>query len=348
MVGTVVKLRTAKAQAVAAQLARLAGEGGSTFSRISDGGLAGITFPSNATVAPVPGENAVLIYAEESVAKTLANAARRYDEQPDGGTVLKGEKPQADTTVLRLRHVSADEAAKVIGEVFNGPGRDGNRVRVTSDAASNSLLVQGSPADIETIRKVLDKVIDAAPAKEPEPKLSLLHLSDGTATAVAEALTKEFKNRPNVRVTPHSASNQLLIYADDATLAEIRDFISKLTATNKADEVKRLESDVEAQRDRVAWAERQVKLGHITPSQAEVERAKLQDAENKLAVEKRRLEDWPAVQKSLVEAINAQKEALRLMESVKGADPREVEEMRTLLNKYQRRLNELKRQLGGK
>jgi outer membrane protein TolC len=43
--------------------------------------------------------------------------------------------------------------------------------------------------------------------------------------------------------------------------------------------VEQARADVEARRDRVSWAERMVKKGYMTPTQAQIERAKLADAE---------------------------------------------------------------------
>jgi len=59
--------------------------------------------------------------------------------------------------------------------------------------------------------------------------------------------------------------------------------------------LKLAESDLEAYRDRSAWAERAVKLGYLTPSQAKVERSKLDSALDnygKLQAEKYALENF--------------------------------------------------------
>ena len=59
--------------------------------------------------------------------------------------------------------------------------------------------------------------------------------------------------------------------------------------------LKLAESDLEAYRDRSSWAERSVKLGYLTPSQAKVERSKLESANDslgKLTAEKYALENF--------------------------------------------------------
>ncbi len=59
--------------------------------------------------------------------------------------------------------------------------------------------------------------------------------------------------------------------------------------------LKLAESDLEAYRDRSSWSERSVKLGYLTPSQAKVERSKLDganDALGKLTAEKYALENF--------------------------------------------------------
>jgi type II secretory pathway component HofQ len=62
----------------------------------------------------------------------------------------------------------ADDAVKVLHEVFNGPGKLGGRVSLVADSRTNSLIVvKASPADLEVIKKLLTKVVDVEvkPAK---------------------------------------------------------------------------------------------------------------------------------------------------------------------------------------
>jgi len=67
--------------------------------------------------------------------------------------------PGRETTqseAIALKHGNAGDVAKVIQELFVGPKGDSQRIRVTFDASSNALIVQASPTDLGTIRKLID------------------------------------------------------------------------------------------------------------------------------------------------------------------------------------------------
>ena len=84
--------------------------------------------------------------------------------------------------VIRLKHAPADEAARVLTEVFNGPAPSRNispfggssedrptRVRIVADRVSNSLIiVKASPVDLATIEKLLQSAIDSGSKAKDE------------------------------------------------------------------------------------------------------------------------------------------------------------------------------------
>jgi hypothetical protein len=78
--------------------------------------------------------------------------------------------------VFRLRNANAADAARVIGEWFNGVAPVGDsdparsaaaaakpRVRIVAEQTSNSLLVRASAMDLMSIQRILETVIDAGP-----------------------------------------------------------------------------------------------------------------------------------------------------------------------------------------
>ena len=76
----------------------------------------------------------------------------------------------------------------------------------------------------------------------------------------------------------HDADNLALgaVMGAASTLEERGEF--KQRHDDVSSRLKLAESDLEAYRDRAAWAERSVKLGYLTPSQSKVERSKLASA----------------------------------------------------------------------
>jgi RNA polymerase sigma factor (sigma-70 family) len=70
------------------------------------------------------------------------------------------KKNSADTAVLKLKHVEASQAAKMLGAVFEGRGE----VRVTYDAQTNSIFIQAGEKELKEARKIVEVLDEAKPA----------------------------------------------------------------------------------------------------------------------------------------------------------------------------------------
>ena len=72
---------------------------------------------------------------------------------------------QGQLEVIRLRSASAADVARVLDEAFNGPQRPGTprteRVRIVAEPITNVLLIAATPADLQSIRKLLESALDA-------------------------------------------------------------------------------------------------------------------------------------------------------------------------------------------
>ena len=81
----------------------------------------------------------------------------------DIAELLATRKPAENHfAVIKLKNVKAEDAVTVLHELFNGAKNDGNRIRLVAEKSSNSLIIlKASPADLLTIRKLLENVIDA-------------------------------------------------------------------------------------------------------------------------------------------------------------------------------------------
>src|SRR5262249_1413752 len=97
--------------------------------------------------------------------------------------------------IISLRHAVAVGVAKLLDETFNGRGQaKTERIRVVADAASNSLLVQANPLDMITIRRLLERALDA-PAAEVTARTRLIGpLRNATAAEVVKVVRQIYTN----------------------------------------------------------------------------------------------------------------------------------------------------------
>ena len=131
--------------------------------------------------------NRLIVTSDDPQALALVQELVRLLTHTPGG--------EGDFEVVKLKNANATEAAKILDEAFNGtrrqsdgqssergggfssffsrlgggqqapaapPNPSANRIRVVADPATNSLLIRASPLDLLTIRRLLDKAIDAS------------------------------------------------------------------------------------------------------------------------------------------------------------------------------------------
>jgi type II secretory pathway component GspD/PulD (secretin) len=177
---------------------------------------------SNPPIITVAGDRIIITGGDKETRDTLAYLAK----------LLQDKKAEERYDVIRLKNVSAEEAAKVITEIFNGPqqtnqmpnfgGRGGrssrnpfamlaqfagagasapsnpsaDRVRVVAEKTSNSLIVvKASPLDLFTIRKLLEKAIDSGePPAGGVMRTYQIALRNSKAAEVATIIRGVFKN----------------------------------------------------------------------------------------------------------------------------------------------------------
>ncbi|CAN5521025.1 hypothetical protein BH11PLA2_BH11PLA2_20330 [soil metagenome] len=129
------------------------------------------------------------------------------------------------------------------------------------------------------------------------------------------------------------------------TLAEKGEYRSQLD--DVSGKLKQAESDLDAYRERAAWAERSVKLGYLTPSQARVELTKMsggQDTVEKLRKEKYILEKFTR-QRTLTD-LQAKVDVARIGNdratfSAKSKEVQAESDRKTKLSVYQREVDRL-------
>jgi RNA polymerase sigma factor (sigma-70 family) len=71
--------------------------------------------------------------------------------------------------MFNLRDLKAEEAAKILEELFNGPAKGGPplRLRVATHAGTNTLIVQGTAQDLEVVESLITRLERLPPPKKP-------------------------------------------------------------------------------------------------------------------------------------------------------------------------------------
>ncbi len=126
---------------------------------------------------------------------------------------------KGDFEIIHLKNGSAEDVAKILDDAFNGPkDNQQNRfmppwmarfnmnqepakppaIRVVADAASNSLLIQASPLNMLTIRRLLNGALDAEDNDSNAVlQTFIIPLKFAQASDVAATLKDVYKERMN-------------------------------------------------------------------------------------------------------------------------------------------------------
>ena len=115
-------------------------------------------------------------------AKPDLDAIRRLVQD----TLDKSATGNAEFETIMLKHAKAPDAAKALEQTFTDPKTGIIRVRVAADAGSNSLLVRGSPQDLQVLRRLVQDTIDQPGVSESE--VETYPLKNAVATDAAKLL----------------------------------------------------------------------------------------------------------------------------------------------------------------
>lgn len=139
------------------------------------------------TVIPIVRPNAVLILASKADIDSVLALAEELDQPTD---------PQMEFEVFPLKHAVAEDVVTTIDDLYPAPTAQANqqridaglapRVRVTSDARSNSVIVQARPRDMVEIAALIKKLdVDESGAVN---QIRIFQLKSATAQELATTL----------------------------------------------------------------------------------------------------------------------------------------------------------------
>ncbi|MEZ6043011.1 MAG: secretin N-terminal domain-containing protein [Planctomycetaceae bacterium] len=130
------------------------------------------------SITPIIKPNALLLIGwGEAV-----NAAKRLIERLD-----RPVSPDSQMRVFELKYAPAAEVGESITGFLNGRGGLGPDVQITANPRTNSLIVNGSPRDLEEVEQLIEQLDTGASASIN--KARIIRLKNSLAADVAETLT---------------------------------------------------------------------------------------------------------------------------------------------------------------
>jgi type II secretory pathway component GspD/PulD (secretin) len=173
--------------------------------------------PANTVTITAVG-NRLIITSDDAEALAAANELVRLITQ----AVRSGPE------IIPLRNAPAVSVAKLLDETFNGRGQGKNeRIRVVADAASNSLLVQANALDMITIRRLLEKALDA-PVAETTARTRLIGpLRNATAADVVKVVRQIYTN-DNLVIAADAKTNVVVLRCPDNVYHDIEALVKLL------------------------------------------------------------------------------------------------------------------------
>ncbi len=196
----------------------------------------------------------LVISAEESLnALIVVGTTANIDAVAELAAMLDVEGAGAASTVrvFPLEHAAADRVAAMVREVFQqreqaaGPNtlRPEDRVVITADARTNTLVVSTSPRSFSILEAIL-RTLDSAESR-PTVAIHVVPVPGADAAALAPKIDRLMRERINAAqqsgavrspldvfsVEADPANDLLIVACSDENLAMVREVVSALTST---------------------------------------------------------------------------------------------------------------------
>ncbi len=174
--------------------------------------------PAANTITITAVANRLIITSDDAEALAAANELVRL--------ITQGARSGPE--VIPLRSATAVSVAKLLDETFNGRGQSKTeRIRVIADTASNSLLVQANPLDMVTVRRLLERALDA-PAAEVTARTRLIGpLRNATAAEVVKVVRQIYTNE-NLVIAADAKTNVVVLRCPDNVYQDIEALVKLL------------------------------------------------------------------------------------------------------------------------
>lgn len=134
------------------------------------------------TMTPLVKPNAVLLVGRAEAVAAAKELIAKVDEPVS---------PEAQFQVFPLKHMPVEQAETTLTEFYEERGGLGTRVRISADFRSNSLIVEGSPRDLEEVAAMLER-LDISEI-EAVNQLRVFHLQNSFAEDLAPVIQQAIR-----------------------------------------------------------------------------------------------------------------------------------------------------------
>jgi type II secretory pathway component GspD/PulD (secretin) len=159
----------------------------------------------------------------EELEKQVARLNREVESLKTASTKPSGQEQKTDFEIIQLKYVPVKDVHSLIGNLFSGK----QGFSLAADANTNSLIVRGTPADVASLHKLVQRLdsSDARP-EPPSPVFKTFTLKHVKAEPMSR-LIQQFLKDTQLRV---AAVNErtLVVYASPTRLVAVADFLSKV------------------------------------------------------------------------------------------------------------------------
>ena len=128
--------------------------------------------------------------------------------------------------IVYLQNGTANDIAQAVRGQFPQSGRAEDRVIVTPQAGTNSVIVSAPTQRYDQVASLIGE-LDAAPRPE-DVNIASVTLEHARAADVAQSLKTALPSSVKITITPVTRSNALLLTGSDETIRLVQDQISKL------------------------------------------------------------------------------------------------------------------------
>jgi type II secretory pathway component GspD/PulD (secretin) len=158
---------------------------------------------------------------------------RKMIEMVDVESPLKKE-----TYVIKLEEANAEELARALQSVVRNrrsTGRGEQPLTIDAEPATNSLIISATPTEMEELRPMLESL--DVPPDATQRQIAVIEIRNADPAGVAQALEEIFVRssprgrggqEPPISISELPGSKAILIKADDADLARIRETIAEI------------------------------------------------------------------------------------------------------------------------